>query len=176
MTKDIEVLERLDHLLFELNQREVKRTILDQIIQLAENLIKIAVFGIKSSWDIEFKVKIEKIQGIKCNTKKRLLNEETYFNLLYSTFFDKGDKWLKSSTYRTIKNTLNNSSYDKLQTPLRYQITENDVDLVLSKIKALMEKISKLLSEDEITREILNTLLDEYVKFWANERRIKRQF
>lgn len=170
MKKDTEVLDKLDILIFELEQREVKKFAIKQVIQIADNLIKISVFGIKSSWCKEIKTKIIDIQKIKCSTKKDFLSKETYFDLLYTTFFD-----LKS-VEKNIKTILDNSDYIKIQTPLRYQITENNITLILFKIEKLIRTISKLLSKGEITHKILDELLDEYVKFWAKERGIKRQY
>jgi exonuclease III len=167
---DTKSLDRLDILLFELQQREVKKFAVEQVIQLADNLTKIAIFGIKSSWVKEFKTKILAIQETKCSTKKEFLSKETYFNLLYTTFFD------KKLIYKKIKNILKNLDYKKLQTPLRYQITEEDITLILFKIEKLMKTISMLLSKGEITHENLDELMNEYVKFWANERGIKKQF
>ena len=48
--------------------------------------------------------------------------------------------------------------------------------MILFTIEKLLKTISELLSKGEIVHENLDKLMDEYVKFWANERGIKRQY
>lgn len=176
MTNDTELFEKLDYLLFELERKEVRRFALEQIMQIAENLIKIAVFGTRSSWGKEFKVKILSIQRTRCNSSSKLLNGEEYFNLIYASYFIKDEKWNKTPVYSMIVELLDDKKYKNYHTPLRYQITENDIQLILFKTEQLMKPISELLSKDEVTNKILEELLKKYVEFWANERGIKRQY
>ena len=166
----------MDYLLFELERKEVRRFALEQIMQIAENLVKIAVFGIRSSWGKEFKVKILSIQRTRCNSSSKLLNGEQYFNLIYGSYFIKDEKWNKTPVYSMIVELLDSEKYKNYHTPLRYQITENDIQLILFKTEQLMKPISELLSKDEVTNKILEELLKKYIEFWANERGIKRQY
>lgn len=167
--------ERIDNFLFELDQREVRKYALQQVKQLAENLVKIAVFGIRSGWVKEFKTKILDIQETKSNTKKKFLNSDEYFDLLYLSYFHKTVKWNKTPLYKMIERFLDSDDYKKLQTPLRDKITESDIQLILYKTEQLMKPICKLLSEDEVTNKILEEVMKEYVRFWEKERGIVRQ-
>ena len=175
MKKDIEILDRLDYLLFELERKEVRNFALKQIMQIAENLIKIAVFGTKSTWAKEFKVKIFAIQDTRFNSSSKLLNSEEYFDLIYASYFHKEGQWNKIPLYNMIVRLLEDEDYEDYHTPLRYQITEKDIQLILFKTEKLMKTVSELLTNDKTTNKILDELLDEYVKFWADERGIKRQ-
>lgn len=140
---------------------------------IADNLVKIALFGTESNWKRFLIRDLKKCQLRKLNNNKYPTKEE-YFKMLYIKEFVPEEPWNKSKCYALIINALEKYKDSRDLSP---KIPFDHVDFMTSKDKAIIdeinfkikefiEKISKLLSEGEMYSSIAKIIIDEYVNYW----------
>jgi len=147
------------------HRKELLKRISDRNDQVAINLIKIAFFGIRSTWDSEYETLIENISNMLSKNKGIILTKKQYYDELFDKPFEPFEPWNDSYVYKTInsRGVLNNKRYNKLT---HIQINKESITLIHNKIKDLIMNVSGLLADRSFDIIKFQNLTEEYVKFW----------
>ena len=167
----ISVIDYLQDTIFE--QAFQRKTLKNKISNLQEqpiiNLIKIAIFGMESTWKTEFITVIKHIEQFKLkNSKTKKLSKDQYFKLLFREPLEPLDPWNESDLYTYINGheILDNENYKKLH---HIEINENNLKLIYDMIKKIMSEISELLSKNISLHNKLDKSLNDYIEFWTKK-------
>jgi len=170
MSIRVSIEDFLQDTLFEMafQRKTLMQIIRDRSAQISYNLIKIAFFGMRSTWGSEYETLLEDIGGMKFKSRGAFLTKIQYYNMLFDEPFEPFEPWDDSYVYQVIqgKRILGRKEYNKLT---HIQINEKNITLIHNKIKELIMKVSELLSDKTNKRFNIikfQNLTEEYVKFW----------
>jgi len=134
------------------------------------NLIKIAIFGMESTWKSEFITLIKNIEQFKLKGSKiKKLPKDQYFKLLFQEPLEPLEPWNDSDLYTYINGheILDNEKYKNLS---HIEINEKNLTLIYNMIKKIMNEISILLSKNLSIHNRIDDILNSYIVFWINNK------
>lgn len=155
-------------------RNKILNKISEQSEEIADNMIKIAIFK-SDQWRDELLTHLAECQRRKLVGRKQYPSKEVFFELLYKEYYIPEEPWYESQLAIDIVRNLKKyeDSRDLYTTLSKEKLQKTDIDNIRAKIKSTMHLICKILSEKQIrdiygfSKEITN-IVDSYVKYWKS--------
>jgi len=157
-------------------RNKILNKISEQSEEIADNMIKTAIFG-SDQWKDELLTHLSECQRRKLTGRKKYPSKEVFFELLYKEYYEPEEPWQKSKmAFDIVRNIEKYQNSKDLYTSLsKEKLQKTDVDRIRTKIKSTMFLICKVLSEGNIkdiygySKEIID-IMDNYIKYWKNHK------
>ena len=153
-------------------RNKILNKISEQAPEIADNMIKIALFA-SDQWKDELLTNLAECQRRKLIGRKQYPPKDVFFELLYKEYYMPEEPWQESQlAFDIVRNLEKYKDSRDLYTNLnKEKLQKLDVDKIRDKIKSTMFLICKTLSEKPI-RDIygyskeINNIIDSYIKYW----------
>jgi Mg2+ and Co2+ transporter CorA len=153
-------------------RNKILNKISEQASEIADNMIKIAIFS-SDQWKDELLNHLAECQRRKLIGRKQYPSKGVFFELLYKEYYIPEEPWYESQLAIDIVRNLKKyeNSRDLYSSLTKEKLQKSDIDKIRVKIKSTMFLICKILSEKQI-RDIygfsneITTVVDNYIKYW----------